>query len=95
MKYSMLDCVALVEDLPEFELEAGDIGTIVEVYSPTMFDVEFSAPGGYLAALLTIGSAWFRPAKDGDFARERELAPSEHIGTVSRPPVHASGTNER
>ena len=95
MKYTLLDCVTLLYDLPEFDLEAGDIGTIVEMYSPNAFEVEFSAPGGYLAALLTITSDWFRPAKDEDFAKERELTATEHIGTVTRAPAYASGSNDR
>ena len=92
MNYNLLDCVTLIEDLPEFDLKAGDIGTIVEVYSPTMFEVEFSARDGYLAALLTISFEWFRPSTDEDFGRERELAASEHMGTVTRAPTGASRT---
>ena len=95
MKYKLLDCVTLLEDLPEFELQTGDIGTIVEVYSPNDFEVEFSAPGGYLAALLTINSDWFRPAKEEDFANQRELAATEHFGSVTRAPAYVSGTNDR
>jgi hypothetical protein len=95
MKYKLLDCVTLLYDLPEFEPKAGDIGTIVEVYGVNSFEVEFSAPGGYLAALLTIGSDWLRPATDEDFAQEREPAATEHFGSVTRAPAYASGTNER
>jgi hypothetical protein len=94
MKYKLLDCVTLRYDLPEFDLKAGDVGTIVEVYSPNSFEVEFSAPSGYLAALLTIGAAWFRPATDEDFALERELAATDHIGTVTRAPSHAVGSHD-
>jgi hypothetical protein len=93
MEYRLFDCVTSRHDLPEFDLKAGDIGTIVEVYSPSAFEVEFSAPGGYLAALLTIGLVWFRPATD-DFAKVRELAATEHIGTVTREPAYASGSND-
>ena len=95
MTYKLLDCVTLLDDLPEFDLKAGDIGTIVEVYRPTAFEVEFSAPDGYLAALLAISSDWFRPSTDEDFERARELAATEHMGTVTRAPAYASGSNDR
>jgi hypothetical protein len=38
----LLDVVALLEDLPELGLCRGQVGTIVEVYEPGAFEVEFS-----------------------------------------------------
>lgn len=37
----ILDVVALIEDLPEQNLCRGQVGTIVEVYEPETFEVEF------------------------------------------------------
>ena len=38
----LLDVVALLEDLPQLGLYRGQVGTIVEVYEPNVFEVEFS-----------------------------------------------------
>jgi hypothetical protein len=37
----LLDVVALLEDKPASHLVAGQVGTIVEVLSPGVFEVEF------------------------------------------------------
>lgn len=37
----ILDVVALTQNLPELGLYKGQVGTIVEVYEPTVFEVEF------------------------------------------------------
>jgi len=42
----MLDVVALLEDKPELRLAAGQVGTIVEVLAPDVFEVEFCDPRG-------------------------------------------------
>ena len=43
MKYSLLEVVKLQQDLPGFNLQKGDIGAIVEVYSNPYeeYEVEF------------------------------------------------------
>ena len=53
MRYSLLDVVALAEDVPEEGLVAGMIGAVVEVYTtPTeAYDVEFCDPQGRTVAL--------------------------------------------
>ena len=38
----MLDTVALLRDHPEHGLVAGDVGVIVEIWKPGVFEVEFS-----------------------------------------------------
>ena len=42
----LLDVVALLEDLPSLGLYRGQVGTIVEVYEPNVFEVEFSDDDG-------------------------------------------------
>lgn len=37
----LLDVVALVEDLPRFGLQRGQVGTVVEVHASGAFEVEF------------------------------------------------------
>jgi hypothetical protein len=42
----LLDTVALAEDLPERKLRRGEIGTVVEILAPDVFEVEFSDDKG-------------------------------------------------
>lgn len=48
MKHALhlLDVVALLEDHPELQLVAGQVGTIVEELAPDAFEVEFSDDHG-------------------------------------------------
>ncbi|MGB3559564.1 MAG: DUF4926 domain-containing protein [Geitlerinemataceae cyanobacterium] len=50
----LLDSVALIENLPELGLYRGQVGTIVEVYEPGVFEVEFSDRQGRTYALETL-----------------------------------------
>jgi hypothetical protein len=50
----LLDVVALLEDLPELGLYRGQVGTIVEQYEPTVFEVEFSDTTGQAYAIETL-----------------------------------------
>ena len=40
-KIKLLDTVALVDDLPERKLKRGEVGTVVEILAPDVFEVEF------------------------------------------------------
>ena len=50
----LLDVVALTENLPDKNLFRGQVGTVVEVYSPDAFEVEFSDDDGRTYALLPL-----------------------------------------
>ncbi|MEG3437116.1 DUF4926 domain-containing protein [Pannus brasiliensis CCIBt3594] len=50
----LLDVVALLEDLPNLNLYRGQVGTIVEVYEPGVFEVEFSDMNGRAYAIETL-----------------------------------------
>jgi hypothetical protein len=50
----LLDVVALLEDLPELGLYRGQVGTIVEEYEPSIFEVEFSDKTGRAYAVETL-----------------------------------------
>jgi hypothetical protein len=50
----LLDVVALLQDLPELGLIRGQVGTIVEMYEPDVFEVEFSDSNGHTYALETL-----------------------------------------
>lgn len=47
----LLDAVALLEDKPAEGLVAGQVGTVVEVYAPGVFEVEFLGADGRTVAL--------------------------------------------
>lgn len=50
----LLDVVALLENIPHRQLYRGQVGTIVEVYEPDVFEVEFSDLNGRTYALETL-----------------------------------------
>ena len=50
----LFDTVALLENLPELNLFRGQIGTIIEVYEPEVFEVEFSDLNGKAYAIETL-----------------------------------------
>jgi hypothetical protein len=50
----LLDVVALTEDIQEKGLRRGQVGTIVEVLGPGVFEVEFSDDEGRAYAMLSL-----------------------------------------
>lgn len=50
----ILDVVALTEDLPERGLYRGQVGTIVEILKPGVFEVEFSDDEGRAYASVAL-----------------------------------------
>ncbi len=50
----LLDVVALTADLPEKALLRGQVGTVVEILSPGVFEVEFSDDDGHTYAQLAL-----------------------------------------
>jgi Domain of unknown function (DUF4926) len=52
----LLDTVALLENIPDLSLFRGQVGTIVEVYEPEAFEVEFVDVQGHTYALETLNS---------------------------------------
>jgi hypothetical protein len=55
----LLDVVALLDDRPEDGLASGQVGTVVEVYSPDAVEVEFLDSEGHTISLLTLKRAEF------------------------------------
>jgi hypothetical protein len=53
-KVKLLDVVALTEDLPERKLERGQVGTVVEVLAPDVYEVEFADNDGRTYAELAV-----------------------------------------
>ncbi|MBN8560617.1 MAG: DUF4926 domain-containing protein [Leptolyngbya sp. UWPOB_LEPTO1] len=52
----LLDVVALTKDLPEQSLYKGQVGTIVEIYDPETFEVEFVDLQGKTYAVETLSA---------------------------------------
>ncbi len=50
----LLSVVALMRDMPEASLARGQVGTVVEVLGPEVFEVEFSDDGGRTYASLAL-----------------------------------------
>lgn len=52
----LLDVVALTQNLPELGLHKGQVGTIIEIYEPTVFEVEFVDLKGKTYAVETLNA---------------------------------------
>ena len=52
----LLDVVALVDDRPIDGLVRGQVGTIVEILSPDLYEVEFSDDTGKTYAMLPLAA---------------------------------------
>lgn len=53
-EFELLQVVALLTELPEANLHKGQVGTIVEVHTPTAFEVEFVSKQGKTIAIETL-----------------------------------------
>jgi Domain of unknown function (DUF4926) len=53
-KIELLDTVALLEDLPQRNLQAGEVGTVVEILATDVFEVEFSDDDGQAYAMFAL-----------------------------------------
>ena len=52
----LLDVVALLKEVPEKKLLRGQIGTVIERYTDTEFEVEFSDNNGKTISMLTLST---------------------------------------
>lgn len=53
-KVKLLDVVALTQELPEKDLQLGQVGTVVEVLAPDVYEVEFTDNDGHTYAELAV-----------------------------------------
>jgi hypothetical protein len=53
-RIKLLDVVALTEDLPDRKLRRGQVGTVVELLNPGVFEVEFTDNDGRPFASLAL-----------------------------------------
>ena len=50
----LLDIVALTGDVPQEKLRRGEVGTLVEVFQPDVFEVEFADGDGQTYVMATL-----------------------------------------
>ena len=59
MKIKEHDCVVLTKNLPEENLEAGDVGTVVHIHKDgAAYEVEFVTLAGRTVAVATVEGDW-------------------------------------
>lgn len=69
--------VVLKAPIPSEGLEAGDVGTVVHVYSDgCAYEVEFTTLAGKTAAVVTVEANHVRPVRQREITHARELAPA-------------------
>ncbi len=56
MSFHPLDVVVLKTDQPAHGLKRGDLGTVVDTYSPDAIEVEFVTASGRTKALVTVAT---------------------------------------
>jgi hypothetical protein len=54
--FELLSVVALMRDIPDTGLVRGQVGTVVEIFSPDAYEVEFSDDDGKTYASLALKS---------------------------------------
>jgi hypothetical protein len=66
--------VVLTKNLPEENLEAGDVGTVVHIHKDgAAFEVEFVTLAGRTVAVATVETSDLRPVGKRDISHVREL----------------------
>lgn len=66
-----LQSVVLVQDLPEYGLEKGDVGIVVLVHGDAGYEVEFSTLEGVTVAVATVSADKIRAVTRGEIAHAR------------------------
>ena len=71
MSFHPLDVVVLETDQPAHGLRRGDLGAIVDIYSPDAIEVEFVTASGRTKALVTVQLRDIREVGDDDLVAVR------------------------
>ncbi len=80
MSFHALDVVVLNTDLPAQGLKRGDLGAVVDVYSPDAIEVEFVTASGRTQAVITLRTSDIREVGDGDLVAVRHVETSPGRG---------------
>ena len=68
------ECVVLTQDLPDADLQAGDVGTVVHIHREGVaYEVEFITLTGHTVAVTTVQASQLRPVSGRDLSHVREL----------------------
>jgi len=78
VKLQLLNVVAIKEDLPDANLLAGQVGTIVEVLAPEVYEVEFSDDNGQTYAMLPLHSSQLLQLKYKSTAENTPMSNTIH-----------------
>jgi hypothetical protein len=73
MPVKVLDTVVMKADLPSHCLKRGDVGAVVQVYSPDAIEVEFVTASGHTQAVVTLRVDEVRPVGPRDILAVRQL----------------------
>lgn len=76
MSFHTLDVVVLNTDVPAQGLRRGDLGAVVDVYSPDAIEVEFVTASGRTQALITLRASDVREVGDDDLVAVRPAGTS-------------------
>ena len=73
--YKLLESIIVTVNIPDYHVLAGDVGTIVEIYSlpQTAYEVEFVNPDGSTRALLTLSADQLRRLSSADVLTTRQI----------------------
>lgn len=70
--------VVLLVDIPEHDLQAGDVGTVVDIHTQgapgTGYSMEFLMMSGDTIAVLELEETQIRPTRPTDMIHVREVA---------------------
>jgi hypothetical protein len=70
-----LDRIVLANDLPEYGLKEGDIGTVILVHQHGKgYEVEFVTLDGETVAVISLFATQVRPIGRGEIAQARVMA---------------------
>ena len=73
MKFDKLETIVLARDLPEYGLQEGDLGAVVQLYAPDGLEVEFVTAAGKTRALVTLTPDDIRKVEDTDLIAVRSI----------------------
>lgn len=69
-KIKLLDTIALVHDIPSRKLKRGEVGTVVEILAPNVYEVEFCDDDGETYCELALRDSQLIPLHNqGDALR--------------------------
>ena len=70
-----LESVVLTEDMQDYGLKAGDVGTVVLVHrGGEAYEVEFATLGGETVAVVTVLASQVRPVRRQEIPHVRAIA---------------------